>query len=242
MNTVNIRLATIKRYCHLATEASVLTTQQHAMITLVKGYSHKAGRNIDRERPIARVSTKKASPTVISAAHAALLKRQSGDTKIGRRDALLMCLLLDHGLRCSEVAVLQVQNVDLIAGTITFYREKVDKEQTHDLTADTLTAARAYLPDVAGQQYLFPGYRHKETAAARPMNVRAINDRVGILGKRIGVDALSPHDCRHYWATEAMKHNTSIDRLQEAGGWSSATMPLRYANKARKANEGVKLG
>jgi hypothetical protein len=32
-----------------------------------------------------------------------------------------------------------------------------------------------------------------------------------------------------------------VDRLQEAGGWKSPAMPLRYATKARKANEGVKL-
>lgn len=47
---------------------------------------------------------------------------------------------------------------------------------------------------------------------------------------------------RHYWATLAMRNKTSVDRLQEAGGWASPIMPLRYANRAKIANEGVNLG
>ena len=75
---------------------------------------------------------------------AARLKAQP-DTPQGRRDALLLCLLLDHGLRVGEVAGLAVRDFDLAAGELRFYRPKVDKIQTHRLTADTLAAARAYL-------------------------------------------------------------------------------------------------
>jgi len=35
---------------------------------------------------------------------------------------------------------------------------------------------------------------------------------------------------------------SSVDRLQEAGGWASPILPLRYANKAKIAHEGVNLG
>jgi site-specific recombinase XerD len=40
----------------------------------------------------------------------AALKTQP-DTPQGRRDALLMCLLLDHGLRVGEVAILVIDGV-----------------------------------------------------------------------------------------------------------------------------------
>ena len=63
----------------------------------------------------------------------------------GRRDALLMCLLLDHGLRVSEVADLQVTDLDLSRGLLRFYRRKVAVSQTHRLTSDTLRAAKCYL-------------------------------------------------------------------------------------------------
>ena len=73
------------------------------------------------------------------------------------------------------------------------------------------------------------------------MTERAINDRVGTLGERIGVQGLSPHDCRHYWATRAARQGTAPFALQEAGGWNSLAMPRRYVESAKIANEGVKL-
>ena len=42
-----------------------------------------------------------------------------------------------------EVAGLAVRDFDLAAGELRFYRPKVDKIQTHKLTADTLAVARA---------------------------------------------------------------------------------------------------
>jgi integrase len=242
IGSINIRLSTVKVYCKLAARAGVLDAQTLGEIRLVQGFRNKEGRNIDRERETSRRGAKKAEPTVIHAGHALLLKRQPTDTPTGRRDAFLLCLLLDHGFRCGEVRGLQLTSVDLVTGTITIYREKVDREQLHQLTGDTLIAAMAYLPDVAGQHYLFPGRRNTRTGQVGPLDQSSINDRIRVLGERIGVLKLSPHDLRHYWATLAMRNKTSVDRLQEAGGWASPIMPLRYANKAKIANEGVNLG
>ena len=139
-----------------------------------------------------------------------------------------MCLLLDHGLSVGEVAILTVAGLDLAAGTFTFYRPKVDKVQVHRMTADTLRAALAYL--------------RQDAPAHGALSTRAINARVGELGAAIGLVELSPHDCRHYWATQAIRNGTDIKSLQDAGGWTSPAMPLRYAASAAIANEGVRLG
>lgn len=74
------------------------------------------------------------------------------------------------------------------------------------------------------------------------MSARAITKRVRALGLRVGLDGLSAHDCRHYWATTAARHKTDPFRLQEAGGWSSLAMPRRYVEAAKIANDGVNLG
>ena len=240
IGTINLRLSTVKRYCALALSARVLSAEDYALIAQVKSYSHKAGRNLDRQREVSRVGYKKAEPTVISQAHAHLLKQQPRDIWIGRRDSLLLCLLLDHGLRCGEIVALQVSDLSPSEATLRFYREKVDLEQMHDLTPDTLRAAQAYLPDVEGETWLFPGYPTKG-GEVPALGERAVHARVRLLGSHIGIEELGPHDCRHYWATQAMRSGTSIDRLQEAGGWKSPAMPLRYATRARRANEGVKL-
>lgn len=73
------------------------------------------------------------------------------------------------------------------------------------------------------------------------MSKRAITARVRTLGEAVEVEGLSAHDFRHYWATQAARNGTPVDRLQDAGGWSSPAMPLRYVKAAEIANEGVLL-
>jgi len=47
---------------------------------------------------------------------------------------------------------------------------------------------------------------------------------------------------RHYWATRAALNGTPLDRRQDAGGWCSPAMPLRYVESAKIANQGGLLG
>ena len=239
IGSINVRLATVKTYCELAMRAGALDHAAYAQIKTVKGYRNKEGRNVDQTRPVTRQGQKKALPVELTAAQARALKQQP-DTPQGRRDAVLMCLLLDHGLRCGEVAGLKVEHVNLPAGSFTFYREKVDLEQTHKLTNDTFRALYAYLTRDAPTGPLLMGSRKDGELEGR-MSVRAINKRVGILGKTVGVMNLSPHDCRHYWTTAAIRGGSDIKSVQEGGGWKSPHMPLQYANRAAIANEGITL-
>jgi hypothetical protein len=39
----------------------------------------------------------------------------------------------------------------------------------------------------------------------------------------------------------AIRNGTDVKSLQDAGGWSSPAMPVRYAESAAIANQGVKL-
>lgn len=236
--SINAHISTIKVYAKLATKAGILSTEEYAMIKMISGYRHKEGRNVDQKREVTRVGTKKAEATQITTAHATLLKGQP-DTPQGRRDAFLMCLLLDHGLRCGEVAALTASSINLSAGLLTFYRQKVDKIQTHKLTRDTLLAAMRYFEVAKPKDKLLMGSR-KGGKLEGVMSERAITDRVRELGERIGVKGLSAHDCRHDWAKSAVKES-DIKSLQQAGGWSSPAMPLRYADDAAIANEGIKL-
>jgi integrase len=65
------------------------------------------------------------------------------------RDALLMCLLLEHGLRASEVATLTVTNIDLAQGELRFRRPKVKGTEyewaQHELTPRTRKLATYYI-------------------------------------------------------------------------------------------------
>ncbi len=242
IGTINLRLTAIKVYARLAFKAGVIDAADHALIRTVQGYGHKEGKRIDAGRDVARVGSKKAEAVSLTAEQAARLKAHP-NTPQGRRDALMLCLLIDLGLRVGEVVELQTKNVDLKAGVITFYRPKVDKTQTHNLINGLHDAMRRYFAagDAPKAGPLIRASRRGGKLAAHGMTRFGIAKRVQELGAIIGIDHLSPHDLRHYWATCAARNGTQVDRLQDAGGWNSPAMPLRYVEKAQIANEGVKL-
>lgn len=239
--SINMRLSVIKTYAKLAMRAGVLDDRECALIRTVSGYSPKEEKRINERRPVTRRGAKKAAHVSITPEQAKRLKHHP-DTPQGRRDALLMCLLLDHGLRVGEVAGLKVGNFDLKAGELRFYRPKVDKEQTHKLSADTLRAARVWFdPGNAPIMAEAPALRGSQKGGKLTeagMSERAITARVRALGKAIGLEGLSAHDCRHFWAT-FWARKVDVLRLQEAGGWSSLAMPRRYVEEAAIANEGM---
>ena len=197
-----------------------------------------------REEIPTRIGAKKAEPLLLTAAQVAALKDQP-NTPQGRRDRLLMCLLLDHGLRVGEAAGLRVVDLELQTGTIAIYRPKVDRHQIHRLSPDALRAAEMYAAaDINTTRNpsgsLLAG-SSKNGSLTGSMSVRAIFNRVRLLGRQIGVAELSPHDCRHTWATQASRAHTPLERLMDAGGWASYAMPLRYIQSNDIANEGVRL-
>ncbi len=254
VGSINVCLATIRQYCKLATEAGAISQEALDLILTVKGYSAKEARNVDRTRSkqdkAIRKSTKKDQPTPVKAGHAARLKRISTsppedqqrrphDHHLPERDALLMCLFIEHGFRCGEVIGLNIEDLDLDEATVSVYRQKTNDTQIHRLQPQTLIAAEAYLSlDEMKQKTsgpLFVGYKGWR------LGRRAVMERVRILGKLAGVNTLSPHDLRHYWTQDALKNGTSIDRVQSAGNWTTPTMVLRYAKRQGIANEDVKI-
>jgi len=142
-----------------------------------------------------------------------------------------------------EAAGLAAPDLDADEGVLRFFRPKVNKEQAHRLTRETLQAVR----DCLANHELLPGElllrrsKKNEELGAPGMSQRAITARVRLLGERLGILGLSAHDCRHYWATSAARHGTDPFVLQEAGGWSSLAMPRRYVEANDIANQGVRL-
>jgi integrase len=246
VSSVNVRISTIKTYAGLALKAGTLSKVEWAMIRAIRGYRGSESKHVDEQRAEielpTRLSNKKADPVFLTKKQITKLKEQP-DTPQGRRDRLLICLMLDLGLRVGEVASLTVKDFDLEEGRITFYREKVDKVQTHDLINGLLGAVKCYIEqDALAVGPLLRTSRKGGRLYDAGMSARNISERVRVLGERVGIEGLSAHDLRHTWATMAARNKTPIDRLQNAGGWSSPAMPLRYIEASKIANEGVNLG
>lgn len=260
IGSVNRKLSTVRVYAKLAAQAKVIDATEATLIRGVTGYGGTEGKRQDEKRTAAEQATrtgrKKSQHVPLTLEQARALKTQP-DTPQGRRDAVIMCLLLDHGLRVGELAILPVTAFDLKAGTFAFYRPKVDKVQTHRMTHDTVRAVAAWLhTDAPAMGPLLRGSRKAGKQKDGPkgakvhgngkltdagMSERAITERVRELGASIGVAGLSAHDCRHYWATRAATMGTDSFALRDAGGWNSLAMPSRYVEAATVANERVKL-
>ena len=252
--TVNRRLATVRGYLGLATKAGTVDPAEKVKAEEIHAYTGKDARNVDEKRTAAGVPTrmgeKKAEHTKISEAQAAELMDQPRprrvradlwETPARLRDRVLMCLLLEHGLRAGELADLDVEAIDLDAGAMTFYRRKVHKEQTHDLGRRSWAALRAYLAHdgapTAGP--LLIGSYHGGQLSGRPMSRVAISMRVKRIGESYGIPGLSAHDARHWWATKTAQEKDPY-ALRDAGGWSSLEMPSHYVDQQTTANAGIR--
>jgi len=241
--SVNRRLATVRAYLTQAAAAGALPADLPGLLRSVRGLGGRQGRRRAAARPVTRRSPKKAAPLLIPVDAAVRLKRQDLRTPQGARDAALLALLLDLGLRIGEVADLERADVDLERGLLQVTRRKVDRMQRLLLTNDAQVALRAYLRwrgDADGA--LFWRTRRDGTLIPHaPLGVRGARKRVGALGARAGVAGLSPHDCRHHWTTLAFAAGSDLAAVMEAGGWRSAAMPLRYAQQQAIANARVRL-
>lgn len=246
VSTVNIRLATIKAYASLAFQAHTLSEIEHAQIKVIKSYNRAAIDNINQKRASVGLAVrcgktgKKAQSTHITPKQADILKNNP-PTPQGLRDNLLMCLLLEHGLRCGEVALLKTSAINLDESTITFYRPKVklnpDKAHpTHILTQDALLAAKKYFNAVNPDSYgplLLASRKSGQLIRGQGMSDRAITGRVESLGKALGIAHLSAHDCRHYAATTYAKQGRQVNELMDIFGWTSPAMAVGYIDSVK---------
>jgi integrase len=271
LDSINVRLSTVKRYAQLALKAGTLgigtensPAVTYAMIREVKGYAHKEKVNIDSGRKAAGIETrrstkarmttktaqavgshKKTAPIFLNKHQREALAASDG-TPQGIRDALIVCLMVDHGLRVSEVAGLQVADIDTDTGFLHFYRPKTQQTDTHRLTPATLAAAKEYMKHAPDTGNLWrssamknEGKEKQGELTRQGLTTNAIYKRVELLGRRIHIDGLSPHDLRHTFAERARNNRTKL--LQTAGGWSSEVMPLRYQKSGAIANDGLIL-
>jgi len=254
--TVRGCISTIHIFCKLAGPApvgsGVLDEATLAAILTVKGTGGRKARNLDEDRKRRQILTrkghKKAEPTKLSTVQALTLKKMTThpehprtrkhDLLLTARDALLMGLLVEHALRCGEVALLTIDSIDLHRGTIRIYRPKTDRTDIQKMHKHTRLAARVYLSQLDDRKHgpLFTGYNSE-----KPLSTRAINKRVSVLGGELGIERLSPHDLRHHWAFDALLNHTPLNIVQADGGWDTEYMPLRYARQAGATGGGATI-
>jgi integrase len=239
----NVRLSTVRTYAALACRAGVIDEAEYRAIKAVNGYGDKEQQRIDESRDVKRVGTKKAAAVSLTDEQMKALVSNHPDTPQGRRNRLMMCLLLNLGLRLGEVMSLRANDFDLEAGTVTLYRPQVGKTQRCNLIGGLWDAARSYIThDVIDPQapLLRASIKGGSLSATNMGLTRfGVAKRVQKLGRTVGVENLSPHDLRHSWALRAARNKADLIALRDAGGWTSVATLVRYVEAA---HEEIKTG
>jgi len=170
-----------------------------------------------------------------------LLQAPQGDGPKARRDRAMLALMGVHGLRVSEVASLNVDDVDLGRGRVTV-TGKGRKTRTVYLTEQTTQGLSDWLEvrgDVAveGEQALFVSL-HRPDPGTR-MSARAIRYLVDGYLKRLGLkgEGISCHSLRHSAATWARAGGAALDALAGMLGHASVTTTQVYARIVDRMTE-----
>lgn len=149
----------------------------------------------------------------------------------GRRDAAIIRLLLDTGIRRGELLGLAVADVDLDTGLVKV-TGKGSRTRYVPIGATTVRAldryvrARAKRPD-ADSPALWLGRKGRLAETGLAQLIRARADAAG-LGR-----AVHPHLFRHAYAHAMLEAGMQESDLMAVAGWKSRDMVTRYAAETR---------
>jgi len=178
---------------------------------------------------VARVKVPKApslAKPVLSAEEVRRLLEAAKGTRTGLRDAALVLLALDTGLRCAELASLREDAVDWSAG-IAKVMGKGNRERYVVFGPQTARALQRYrLKARKGDApALFQGEE------GEGLTTSGVYQACRRLGGRAGV-ALNPHKLRHSFVTISLRNGASPFLVQKQCGHRDLQTTLRYAHLA----------
>ena len=162
-----------------------------------------------------------------------LISQPDGATFEGLRDRAMIMLMLDSGLRVSEVRSLEADRIDWMSCTMTVMG-KGRKERSIPFSARTCQALLEYSRLRAQKGVRSPQFFVGRTLLAlERTKVRRI---ILHYGKRAGIEGvrISPHTLRHTFAVFYIRNGGDSFSLQEILGHSSLEMTRHYVNLARR--------
>ena len=180
----------------------------------------------------------------------ALLSAASDDSPLGKRDRAILELFYASGLRLSELAGLDLEDVNLGQKMVRVLG-KGRKERLVPFNTSTAKALREYLKGLEGQET--PERQDKrerqqrrerqDKAFARPSSPLFVNFRGGrltvrsvdrIVRKYVAASSarmgISPHALRHSFATHLLQRGADLRVIQELLGHARLSTTQRYTH------------
>ncbi len=173
-----------------------------------------------------------------------LLEHCDASTRKGARNQALILVLLDTGLRASELANLELADVDFTAQRILIKHAKGNKQRVVRFGERARQAMQHYIRSFRGDA---PGYLLLTARGRRHLNRSAMRTIFQRLGEECGIAKVHPHRFRHTFATWAIEQQAREIDVQRLLGHSTSAMLRRYtasydAEKAAQAHASFSPG
>ena len=161
-----------------------------------------------------------------------LLKSQNPLTALGCRNIAILVLLLDTGLRVSELCGLRAEDAHIEEGYLKVMG-KGSKERIVPIGGLAQKMLWRYIihfrpeDSIEADNYVFL------TLDSKPLCPNAVKLLLKRWGKKAGVSRLHAHLCRHTYATNFLNHKCGdVFRLQQILGHTTLEMVRRYVHYA----------
>jgi integrase/recombinase XerD len=178
-------------------------------------------------------------PDVISMDDAGrLLDQPFPDGPIGLRDRAILEVLYGCGLRASEVARLDIGDLDVEAGFVRVLG-KGGKERLVPVGGLALQALTAYLGVARIALRPASSVRAQDPAVflsvrGRRLSRQSVHTIVRACGRKVGLDSLHPHTLRHSFATHLLEGGADLRALQEMLGHADISTTQVYTHVDRR--------
>ena len=244
--TISQAVYIIKSYSRLAYDAGAISIDELTRIEHIKGINGAEAVHIDEHREKTADRTRHnigGNVTALTKKQVNKLKFAHPETLQGKRDSLLFCILLDHGLRISDAISLTMDCIDMEQHMIHVTTKKTGVSLNLRMTEDVYSAFCEYFTmftPATGTASIWTGVNKHGTAQGTWGKHSAQMEITKVAGA-MGIENLSAHDMRHCWTDRAIEGGSDLISVQQAGGWKSIQMVSRYATKKAVSNSGVKL-
>lgn len=160
----------------------------------------------------------------------ALLAQPNRRYPTGERNRTMMQLMLDTGLRLSEMCHLRWTDVDLNTGKLMVRQGKGSKDRTLWIGKDDLELLRVWRKRQAKDVKGTPPHVFT-TLAGRPVSPRYVQQAVKRYAAKAGIEKnIHPHTLRHSFATDLYRATSKIRLVQKALGHSDLSTTMIYTH------------
>ena len=154
------------------------------------------------------------------------------DRPTGDRDRAIILLLIDTGLRASELCDLKREDLNMAAGSARVLGKGAKERiiQIGKRAQKALWPLLTAVPEGEGAPYVFTV---GSSSDSRPMSRYMLGRLLKRLGDRAGVRNVYPHRFRHTFAITYLRNDGDLFTLQALLGHSDLAMVRRYAQIAQ---------